>query len=406
MAAIRSGDNVYVVTSSTLTPWSPEQLANLKTQKDKLQKQVKDAIKEGGNESIYNPKVLDLQDKIQRTQNQIDKGGFYPTSIVKEANAADLAKFSAMLELNPNVFTTTDPNVLEAMGLNPDLSKGWDGKSPIIRDGTAHGGEVNRAMIDAQKDFAKADISKAQASAMWVQNNKTLQGMTPGTPEYNYFKSQLDHLAWLKGLDPATGAATGTPKGGAEPKVLDPPKTSYTDIAAKVQAIEDGGKYNLTAAEQDYLTGLGYDVHYSRTSIKQFTASLQYKADLAMINDPTKTSPAQKPYYLQQLRQYAWANGLAADGTPLDKGQQQAGSKPKDVPQNMIDSYNKAKAQYDRDKEDYNKYQGLRDLMYRRQELAHQADVAISNNQDTSELDKQLDDINAQINDTYNKINT
>ena len=386
--------NIYVATSETFHKLSDKERAAMEKEAE-ANKTVEKCGRGTGC-------TMDYNDKGKKLNDILNAGGFYPTTIVHEGDAISLAKWKATLQLDHDAFKGVDPNLLRGMGLNPDLSKGWDGKSNVFRDGfdTTN---ITDDMVNQATGIAQQDITAAQAVAQWKQNKTQLDKYKKGSVEYNYLKSLMDHLAWAKNLDPATGKSKGVGDyktdewKKSEPKILPAPTESFDDIVNKVKAGTE-----LSNAEQKYLSNLGYDPHNSRTSIEQFQASLQYKHDLDMINKVT--DPTKKKYYLQQLKQYAWKNGLGADGTPLDKGQKQAGDEPADIPEDIQKQYDADKAKYDQNNIEYHKYDEIRDLMGRRQELFHQADTLLDQGHDYSDVMAQINALNQQISNKYGNL--
>lgn len=391
ISALKNPGKVYVVTSNKFHKLTPDEITKMKVAYTALP----DQQVQGSTVPVSGHWKGNQGDTLQEI---LKNGGFYPTSIVHELDATGLAKAKAALQLNSNAYKNIDPSVLSALGLSDSLSKGWNGTSNIYRDDDDFAKNVTDDMVNQARGMAQQVMTATQAQATWSKNKATLDGMQKGGEEYNYYKSLMNRFAWTNFLDPITGKTTGVRNQkhqGTKPPILPPPKESFDDISKKVQNNQE-----LSRAEQDYLTGIGYN---KQTSITQFTDSITYKHNLEMINKTT--DPTKRKYYQQQLRQYAYDHGLDSNGVSLNKGQRQAGTRPSDIPEDMQKQYDNDMKKYNQDSVNYAKYKELRNVMYRRQTLQHQADHLLDTGQNYNDVQTQIDALNQQIHNKYDDIN-
>jgi len=139
------------------------------------------------------------------TTNEKDSDGHYKSVLVRRLTPNQLAKALITLQHDPNAYKGTDPAILEAMGLNPDLSKKQDPHRALNPNMLAEGVDfpdddlIFKAMDDREKL-----LNQLTPMATYKQNLKKLDTLSGEDKEV--FQKVLDAYAWDNNLN-ADGTA-------------------------------------------------------------------------------------------------------------------------------------------------------------------------------------------------------
>jgi hypothetical protein len=168
----------------------------------KTKKQMIDQMNKDNKDGKYDKSIANLQGKgdwyLATTQVK-DKDGHYRNALVKRLTPDQLAKAQLTLQHNPKAYKGTDPAILEAMGLNPELSKG--GSKDFFADGVSPPNQQQLAKAQQNRDRSLAVITPI---ATYKKNQKKLDTLSGEDKEI--FQKVLEQYAWDNNLN-----ADGTP---------------------------------------------------------------------------------------------------------------------------------------------------------------------------------------------------
>ena len=128
-----------------------------------------------------------------------NKQGSHPILITHKLDDKGFANAIVTVQQNPNAYKGKDPSLLAAMGLNPDLAKGWNGKAPIIADNH----NIDQGLYQQAKDTLQKQTTLMQHQQVLANNKKTLDNLTG--QQYVDFKNKLQTYAKQKNIDYTTG---------------------------------------------------------------------------------------------------------------------------------------------------------------------------------------------------------
>ena len=123
-----------------------------------------------------------------------------------------------------------------------------------------------------------------------------------------------------------------------------------------------------------------------------------------------------KKYFHQSILRYAWEHNMKPTGGYLNPDEvKNKGIEPPKVPPDLQNKYDKDKQDYQNHKDQYNKdfqkysdklknYAVFSDLRVKQQAFQNQVDAARNTGGDPSTAQAQLDKINQQIADAYDKM--
>jgi hypothetical protein len=317
-------------------------------------------------------------------QNKVN--GKYPTVITHKLSEYGFANAIVTVQQNPNAYKGVDPNILAAMGLNSNLTNGWDGKSPIIADNH----NVDSGTYEKAKEQLNTYTDILKAQEVLKNNIKTLD--TLNGDDRTAFESKLKQYCYDNNISYPDGKPL-TPdqisnKGDRPSDFTNNVKGSEILAKAARYQMEIKEWYSgkpipknpLSKAEIDYLKKLGYDPHDPiKFSIAQLKNRLTYEENLKKADTMTGDS---RLYYLQKLKQYAYDHNLDTNGNSLPAGTKSTGNRPSDIPPEI-------EKEYEQQMEQFRNYQNNQNI----DSLVRQKRSAISNNNMS-----QADEIQRQIN--------
>jgi len=346
--------------------------------------------------------------------DKLGDNGKHIVQVVKQMDADGLAQAQATLERNPDAYKGYDPSVLKALGLNPNLStQSWD-KDPksLWRD------DGITQPTDEQISKANTDIDKLNTDltnlAIFKKNKKLLDDGTYKGTDKDAMLVKLKQFAFDNHIDFDSGKLM-TPD---QISKLDPnsrvkdfvaPKITGKDIMDKMRKKLGGDQsVEFSQSEMNWLTSQGWvDGKSNNSTLDMINQNLIYKASMDKYNQmPDGTD---KKYFYQQVQGWLWDHNMNPDGTYMNPDQiKNKGTKPPAVPPDVQKSYDENKAKYDKDKADYDKayadyqdkldkYKSVRDLLDQRDNLHNQLVSKYGKGEDTSDVQKQIDDLNDQI---------
>ena len=353
---------------------------------------------------------------------KLGDNGKHIVQVVKQLDSDGLAKAQAVLEKNPDAYKGYDPNVLKALGLNPNLStQSWNKDPNTIWRDDGINRPTNDEISKATDDINKLD--KDLTNQQIFKNNKEAleRGDFKGSDK-TAMENKLKRFAYDNNIDYLTGKLM-TPEQIANKSPIPPiptviPKITQKDVLDKMRKKLDGdNSIEFSKGEMDWLKSQGFvEGQSNKGTLDMINQNLIYKSWMDQYNSMADGND--KKYMYQQIQGWLWDHNMNPDGTYMNPDQiKNKPPRPSNVPPDIQKEFDDRKAEYEKNKAAYDQkyqeyqkkleqYKTVKDLEVERQAVQAELDHKRNRGEDFSdEIDKlkEIGNKMADIHDTNPK---